>query len=65
MGSAMHSRVLWQALHRPKGPELTMFVERKIIIHSIAEDGLPVMDKLTGRVAFIFDGAVFRGGRLP
>lgn len=32
-----------------------------IIVHSIAEDGLPDMDKLTGKVAFIFDGCIVSG----
>lgn len=30
-------------------------------VHSIAEDGLPDMDELTGRVLFIFDGNVTTG----
>lgn len=30
-------------------------------VHSVAEDGLPDMDALTGRVAFIFDGSVVSG----
>lgn len=32
-----------------------------IRIHSIADDGLPDMDELTGRVAFIFDGCIVSG----
>ena len=35
--------------------------EIKIKIHEIKTDGLPNMDKLTGRVAFIFDGCVVSG----
>jgi hypothetical protein len=30
-------------------------------VHPIATDGLPDMDKLTGRVAFIFDGCIVSG----
>ncbi|WP_431728515.1 hypothetical protein [Verrucosispora sp. TAA-831] len=30
-------------------------------MHSIAEDGLPDMDNLTGRVAFLFDGSIVSG----
>jgi hypothetical protein len=33
----------------------------KIIIHEIATDGLPNMDKLVGRVAFLFDGCIVSG----
>lgn len=36
-----------------------------IIIHEIAEDGLPDMDRLVGRVAFIFDGCIVSGWPLP
>jgi hypothetical protein len=32
-----------------------------ITIHEVAHDGLPEMDALTGRVAFIFDGCVVSG----
>ena len=35
--------------------------EVTIKIHSIEEDGYPDMDKLTSRVAFVFDGGVFSG----
>lgn len=30
-------------------------------IHSIADDGLPDMDQLVGRVAFLFDGCIVSG----
>lgn len=30
-------------------------------IHEIATDGLPKMEELTGRVAFIFDGSIVSG----
>jgi hypothetical protein len=33
----------------------------EIIIHEIAKDGLPDMERLTGRVAFIFDGCIVSG----
>lgn len=33
----------------------------EIIVREIAKDGLPDMDSLTGRVAFIFDGCVVCG----
>jgi hypothetical protein len=33
----------------------------RIIVHSIEADGLPDMDALTGRVAFIFDGNIVSG----
>jgi len=33
----------------------------QIIIHEIAKDGLPDMEKLTLRVAFIFDGCIVSG----
>jgi hypothetical protein len=36
-----------------------------IRLRSIAVDGLPDMDALTGRVAFIFDGCVISGWPLP
>lgn len=32
-----------------------------VLLHAIAEDGLPNMEELTGRVAFIFDGCVVSG----
>ena len=32
-----------------------------IIIHEIAIDGLPDMDALTARVAFLFDGCIVSG----
>lgn len=35
--------------------------EITIKIHEIATDGLPDMDALTGRVAFIFDGCIVSG----
>lgn len=31
------------------------------IVHNIKEDGLPPKDGLTGRIAFIWDGAIFSG----
>lgn len=34
-------------------------------LHAIADDGLPDMDNLTARVAFIFDGCVVSGWPLP
>lgn len=33
----------------------------EVIVHEIAVDGLPDMDALTGRVAFIFKGKVISG----
>jgi hypothetical protein len=33
----------------------------EIKVHEIAKDGLPAMDDLTGRVAFIFDGCIVSG----
>ena len=33
----------------------------EIIIREIAIDGLPDMDKLVGRVAFLFDGCIVSG----
>jgi hypothetical protein len=33
----------------------------EVTVHAIAEDGLPDMNTLTGRVAFIFDGSVVSG----
>lgn len=33
----------------------------ELIVHEIAKDGLPDMDKLVGRVAFIFDGCIVSG----
>lgn len=35
--------------------------ELTVKLHPIATDGLPDMDALTGRVAFIFDGCVVSG----
>lgn len=32
-----------------------------VILHKISEDGLPDMETLCGRVAFIFDGCVVSG----
>lgn len=37
----------------------------EIIIHEIATDGLPNMEKMTLRVAFIFDGCIVSGWPLP
>ncbi len=42
-----------------------MSQETTIKIHEVATDGLPDMDKLTGRVAFIFDGCIVSGWPLP
>jgi hypothetical protein len=36
-------------------------VDIKVKLHSVAEDGLPDMDRLIGRVALIFDGCVVSG----
>ena len=36
-------------------------MKAEIKIHLIAEDGLPNMDELTGRVAFIWDGDIYSG----
>lgn len=33
----------------------------EVIVHEVAIDGLPDMDSLTGRVAFIFDGCIVSG----
>lgn len=33
----------------------------EIKVHAIAEDGLPDMEKMTGRVAFLFDGCIVSG----
>ncbi|MEC5149172.1 hypothetical protein [Cryobacterium sp. GrIS_2_6] len=33
----------------------------KIKVHEIATDGMPRMDEMTGRVAFIFDGCMVSG----
>lgn len=33
----------------------------EITIHEIEKDGLPAMDKMIGRVAFIFDGSIVSG----
>ena len=35
--------------------------EITIKVHEIATDGLPDMDNLTGRVAFLFDGCIVSG----
>lgn len=35
--------------------------EVKVKIHSIEEDGLPDMEKLCGRVAFLWDGELVSG----
>jgi hypothetical protein len=35
--------------------------EITIRLHEIATDGLPDMERLTGRVAFVFDGCVVSG----
>lgn len=32
-----------------------------VIVHEVAADGLPDMEELTGRVAFIFDGSLVSG----
>ncbi len=36
-------------------------VEMTIKVHEIATDGLPDMEALAGRVAFIFDGCIVSG----
>jgi hypothetical protein len=36
-------------------------MDMTVKLHSIAEDGLPDMEALTGRVAFIFDGCIVSG----
>lgn len=36
-------------------------VAEGMVVREIAKDGLPDMDKLTGRVAFIFDGCIVSG----
>lgn len=36
-----------------------------LVVHSIAEDGLPDMDDHIGEVAFIFDGCIVSGWPLP
>jgi hypothetical protein len=33
----------------------------EVVVHEIAVDGLPDMDQLTGRVAFLFDGYILSG----
>jgi hypothetical protein len=33
----------------------------EVIVHAIADDGLPDIAKLIGRVAFIWDGAIVSG----
>lgn len=38
-----------------------MGTELTVRLHAIAEDGLPKMDQLTGRVGFIFDGCIVSG----
>ena len=38
-----------------------MAEQMTVMVHTILEDGLPDMDKLTGRVAFIWDGAIVSG----
>lgn len=38
-----------------------MTSELTIKLHQIATDGLPDMESLTGRVAFIFDGCIVSG----
>jgi hypothetical protein len=35
--------------------------EITVRVHEIAIDGLPDMDALTGRVAFVFDGCIVSG----
>jgi len=35
--------------------------EPEMKVHEIAKDGLPDMDQLTGRVAFIFNGCIITG----
>lgn len=42
-----------------------MTTELTVKVHEIATDGLPDMDALTGRVAFIFDGCLVSGWPLP
>lgn len=42
-----------------------MSTNLNVIVHEIAEDGLPDMDALTGRVAFLFDGSIVSGWPLP
>lgn len=38
-----------------------MSKEYTVKVHTISEDGLPDMEKLVGRVAFIWDGAICSG----
>lgn len=38
-----------------------MATSMTVVVHAISEDGLPDMDKLIGRVAFIWDGAIVSG----
>ncbi len=38
-----------------------MSIRSTVVVHEIATDGLPDMDALTGRVAFIFDGCIVSG----
>lgn len=38
-----------------------MSAQIQVTIHEIAEDGLPDMEALVGRVAFIFDGCIVSG----
>lgn len=35
--------------------------ELTVKVHEVATDGLPDMDEMTGRVAFIFDGCLVSG----
>jgi hypothetical protein len=39
--------------------------EITVKVHEIATDGLPDVDRLTGRVAFLFDGCIVDGWPLP
>lgn len=39
--------------------------ELKICLHSVYLDGLPDMERMRGRVAFIFDGGVRSGWPVP
>ena len=38
-----------------------MAIDIQVKVHEIAVDGLPDMDSSTGRVAFIWDGAIVSG----
>jgi hypothetical protein len=42
-----------------------MSAELTVRVHSIADDGLPDMAALVGRVAFIWDGAIVSGWPIP